>query len=1184
MMLGKLLQAVRPSARSSRHLACVVLLMVGIAVAWGQVTLPDGWETTGELAERDGWLVAQEAATVSGPIEAGTETSVLLRMGALERPVTCTVGGDDGEGLELRMQALDVEYRVGLIGKETIPLPDSCVELRVPRPGGGWLFRNQYFIRPHPHWYRGEERAAVLERWDELPPASAHPLELRMDAGDGRVGLWVDDRYVAGAAIGEAHRLQLTLSPGNAISGIQVAQAPEEERYVRVGLRGYGRPGSWGAAEPSLPQGLARADAVPFDLGSPDDRIDVGLSRWLAEAEGPEGFTENYFTRSAFDSRPESILLAIPTDDYCHAHLLCAVAPDPAKTPVLSLRLTRLLEDMYDSGGRGRAIADSSIRLQHRDGRWPDGCTQVGTVTATTPQGRIELPLLHVAVPLRSGHIQDVLEEEGIFYRRSTQHLDLELTRELHLVKTSTHSHHSILPVGPPSGVHVLALTLERAPVKARVRSRQVGHVFYESERPALYVEMTNRRDAPFSGTLSWRIRDFYGHRTEGRRHVTVHPDDEVHAARIDLHHDVLGWFGVELSLRDSDGRVVWEHPTSFAILPPDTRQAEDSPFGTWWFRRIHVGTDDAGEVAPLLRRMGFRKVSPSGRGPDAAELARHGLRISMLPDFARRGERAFEMLDEAVAAHPEIEWAMVFHECGFGRAPMFPPEFLGREVPELTEEQREALQEWIDRGVAYSQYCREKHPHLKLVVGNSSLDFAAQLMREGYPREHVDAFGDEDLGQAIPPEAPPAAFKSIYWLREYADLYDYDVPVTACYEWRGRGTQPGNLTELEQAQLYVRDALQALAFGAPHINLGLIHDVGDSYYYSRYGASGFCRRYPLLSPKISYVAMATLTRELDGAQYTRFLDTGSPSLYAMEFARDAGLVYALWLPRGRRTVEITFASDTGFTLTDMNGNARHLRTRDRRAEVVVSASPSYLRTDVEVEALRAGPTECAPPPADRTVVDALTDRGRWNAVRTPDEQLETVHFAFPRHLGDIDLQVAADERMGEALELTLQPQPDVPWPVSRYVVLEAGADMPAPGEPTAVGLWVRGNSCWGRIFWELQDAEGESFYSIGAPCGGWSVGDWQCDTFINFDGWNYLSVELPFEYESGFYAPPAHNWTHTGGDGRVDYPIRFTRLVVEMRDRVLHLTQPIEVPDRTIRLRDLSVSYQPHTSAPPIM
>ncbi|MGC9319558.1 MAG: hypothetical protein ACP5KN_16120, partial [Armatimonadota bacterium] len=695
MMLDKLLQAVRPSARSSRHLACVVLLMVGIAVAWGQVTLPDGWETTGELAERDGWLVAQESAVVTGPAEALSETSMLLRMGALEQPLTCTVEGNDGQGLELRVQALDAEYRVGLVG-ETIALPDSCLELRAPDPGGGWLFRNEYFIRPHPHWYRGEEREDLLRRWDELPPASAHPLELRVDARDGRVGLWVDDRYVAGLPIETPDRLQLALSPGNAISGIQVAQAPEQERYVRVGLRGYRRPGSWEVVDLHAAPDLARVDGVPFDLGAAGDRIDVGLSRWLGESEGPEGYTENYFTRSAFDSRPESILLAVPTDDYCHAHLLCAVDPDPAKTPVLSLRLTRLLEDLYDSGGRGRAIADSSIRLQRRGGRWPDGCTQVGTVTATTPQGRMDLPLLQVTIPLRCGQIQDVLEEEGIFYRRSTQHLDLELTRQLHLVKTTNHSHHSILPVGPPSGVHVLALTLERSPVRVRVRSRQVGQVFYQSERPALYVEMTNLRDAPFSGTLSWRIRDFYGEVTEYRREVTVRPDGKAHAARIDLRPERLGWFGVELSLRNADGRVVWEHPTSFAILPPDTRRAEDSPFGTWWFRRIHIGSDDAGEVAPLLRRMGVRKVSPSGRGPDAAELARYGLRISMLPDFARRGEKAFEMLDEAVAAHPDAQWALVFHECGFGRAPMFPPEFIGREVPELTEEQREALQEWI--------------------------------------------------------------------------------------------------------------------------------------------------------------------------------------------------------------------------------------------------------------------------------------------------------------------------------------------------------------------------------------------------------------------------------------------------------------------------------------------------------
>jgi len=974
-----------------------VALAICASAACGQATLPDGWSAEGELVAGEGWLVAQDAVTVAGPIAADTQTTLLLRMGALKQPATCRVEGADGVVLELRLQALDAEYRVNIIGQERIPLPDAAIELQAPDPVGGWLFRNSYFVRPHPHWYEGADRERVLAHYQDLPPASGHPLELRIDAHGDRVGLWVDDRYVAGAPVADPQRLQITLSPGNAISGIETTQAPEPDRYVGVGLHGYRRPGSWEPVELPSGRGAAQVNGVPFDLGAPGDDIDVGLSRWLAEAKGPEGFTENYFTRSAFDSRREDVLLAIPTDDYSYAHVLCAVDPDPAKAPVLSLRLTRLLEDHYDSGGRGDAIADTSIRLESSGGRWPDGCREVGTIEVTTERGSMTLPLLHIAIPLESGHIQDVLDEEGLVYRRSTQHLDLELTRELHVVKTSNYSHHSILPVGPPSGVHVFGLTLERAPVRVRVRSRQAGHVFYENERPALYVEMAAQRGEPFVGTLTWQVTDFYGRTTEGRREVAVEPGDDPSVARINLDQDVLGWFGIELSLYEADGRQLWEHPTSFAILPPDTRRNEDSPFGTWWFRRSHAGGDDVAEVAPLLHRMGFRHVSPSTRGPDAATLARHGLSVSMLNDFARRGDRAFEMLDQMIAQHPEAEWALVFHECSFGGGIEYPPEFLGREPPELTDEQRAKLQEWIDRGVAYSAYIRDTYPHLKLIVGNSSLGFAAQLMREDYPREYVDAWGDEDLGQAIPPEAPPSAYKSIYWQREYARLYDYDVPMTACYEWRGRGTQPGSMTELVQAQLYSRDVLQALAFEMPHINPGLLHDVGDSYYYSRWGASGFCHRYPLLNPKPSYVAMATLTRELDGATFRRCLDTGSPSLYAMEFARAGGLVYALWLPRGERDVAVAFAADAEFTVTDMNGNSQQASTRDRAARMIVSASPSYLRTDVAVEAFSAGPTECEPPPEGVQVVDPLTRLANWRSVRTPDEQLDTMHFDFPR-------------------------------------------------------------------------------------------------------------------------------------------------------------------------------------------
>jgi len=87
-------------------------------------------------------------------------------------------------------------------------------------------------------------------------------------------------------------------------------------------------------------------------------------------------------------------------------------------------------------------------------------------------------------------------------------------------------------------------------------------------------------------------------------------------------------------------------------------------------------------------------------------------------------------------------------------------------------------------------------------------------------------------------------------------------------------------------------------------------------------------------------------------------------------------------------------------------------------------------------------------------------------------------------------------------------------------------------------------------------------------------VVDWKARSYINFDGWNYLQVKLLTWYESGFYGPERCDWHYTA-EGRVDFPIKLTRLVVELRDRVLHLTDLVPVPDPAIRLRDLGASYE---------
>lgn len=295
-------------------------------------------------------------------------------------------------------------------------------------------------------------------------------------------------------------------------------------------------------------------------------------------------------------------------------------------------------------------------------------------------------------------------------------------------------------------------LTLERSPVKARLRSERVGHVFYASEQPPFLVEMANRTDSAFEGKLAWRITDYYGKTTEGQRKVKL-PGQQPHTERVDLRQSLFGWFKADLMLRDDDGRVIWEHPTSFAILPPDTRKAgPESPYGIWWFRRSHVGTDSIEEVGPLLQRLGLRHVCPSPSGPDGAELAKHGLSFSMYSDFVRRGDKGPKMLDDMAAKHPGVRRALIFHECGVGEKLVYPPEFLGQEPPKLTDEQEKNFKDWWDKAIAYSKYCREKHPNLKLIVGNSSLPFLVEFMRRGYPREYVDAFGDEDAGQSIMP------------------------------------------------------------------------------------------------------------------------------------------------------------------------------------------------------------------------------------------------------------------------------------------------------------------------------------------------------------------------------------------------------------------------------------------------
>ena len=103
------------------------------------------------------------------------------------------------------------------------------------------------------------------------------------------------------------------------------------------------------------------------------------------------------------------------------------------------------------------------------------------------------------------------------------------------------------------------------------------------------------------------------------------------------------------------------------------------------------------------------------------------------------------------------------------------------------------------------------------------------------------------------------------------------------------------------------------------------------------------------------------------------------------------------------------------------------------------------------------------------------------------------------------------------------------------YSVLKHGKGVKIPGRPTEIGLMVNGNGGWGRIIFELEDASGQRWTSIGAEQKGeptrwladWlspeefealktsGINDWNTDdpwgrSYVNFEGWRYLKFPLP--------------------------------------------------------------------------
>jgi hypothetical protein len=924
---------------------------------------------------------------------------------------------------------------------------------------------------------------------------------------------------------------------------------------------------------------------VPFDLvGTPSaDNLYLKSAQWPDWQEDPSSYYAAYDRGSEAPDDPRRPLLKVPVADYAAAYLLAAADDDLGLSSEVSLRIGVL------DGPRRTTLHDFSAEVP----RWRGKRNAVTQAVFPVSRGNLYL----VRVPIGTAFAQDFTDEWG---------LDLEVTKQLRLaIRRPDPCRYQVRPLGLPSGVHLFGMTLMRSPIQLRVSSNEAGHVFNEPRTPTFHVRLHGVARKT-TCTVEAVATDYYGQQTVVRTgELTVEPGEkleqelEIGVARRGYH---------ELSVRVMSGRSeVVRRETTFALLPANTRRHRDeSPFGVWDFSGTHYTPSDPDIVGPLYAKAGLR-YGMFGFSAETRE--KYGV-------LAGNEPRSADVLAKSLEKDPRTpRRVLIFHEHAISGPHIMrtPDVFTGRSAYQLDVQEQKRFDQLWQEAVQTAQATRRQFPDAKLAFGNGNPQLLEEFLRRKFPAELFDSRGNEAGSFMRMPETQPLDFvannASLWMDRQILDHYGYaDKPITQCYEICYPNTNPGNLSLRTQANYFVRHILHSLAWGVPVIRPGSITDMGNSYYYSNWGASGLCFAKPDVRPKPSYVAIATLTQVLDGAAFRRAAPTGSTTVYAVEFVRrDGGHVTALWTLRGTRPVTLSTEKDSTATVTDLMGNETKADFSAGRASLEASASPVFVATAAPLAGIVPGPAKLeGRPPGKHFLISPLDKLAEWQVDDSHSTELEWYNFECPRRKGDFEFrEVGQFEGENQVLQVAPRlPAEGSPYlPMYSQLVHRQGVEL--PGEPTEIGLMVHGNGGWGRVIFELQDAGGQRWISIGAAATGeptrwmedWmrpedlqamramSVSDWNTNdpwqrSRVNFEGWRFVRFPLPGNYPGeGYHWPYSSQWRHTS-DGVVKYPLTFKRLILEMPEKMLYLTSLATPARREIYLKDLLVTYRPAEEA----
>ncbi|GDY22720.1 hypothetical protein LBMAG56_40670 [Verrucomicrobiota bacterium] len=967
---------------------------------------------------------------------------------------------------------------------------------------------------------------------------------------------------------------------------------------------------------------VTESAGVPFRL-SPGAKNMLNLkdARWIDAALNPSSYYEEYDNGAPFMHDPRQPMLRVPVADYTAAHVLAYAVTDPQTTPVVTFRA-----GSYDVRGQTLQHDFASVIPTTAE------LSSSGVRLVNTPLGK----LTHTVIPFSAAFAQDLAARPA---------MEIEVTKEVRLQRRSPDPNRfRYRPQGLPSGVRIAAITFEKSPLQLKLTSGVPGHVFELPEQPGFTLALHNITATPRSYQLTIRTRHLDGDNSTLTADKlpglkgTVAPGQTL-TIPFPPGFTKLGYYDLAVDVHmpglppgQGNDRTLTRR-TTYCVLPPDTRKHRaTSPFGVWDFTGGHYSSADPDQVGPLYKKAGIRYGMFSFKPEDRAK---YGVLCGNEPKiiYSEKDQSYTTGIDKYYERNTDSlkKVALILHEDSISgnhvqRVPDIfhdrpPYKLQTNDNPRLDEQKR--FQDLFEKCVEGARAVKAKHPGIHLRLGNGPLPTKEELLRAKFPAELFDSLGNESGTYGRMPEAQPpdyVGFGSSLWMdRQLLDHYGYkDKPVTQCYEICYPNTNPGNLTPETQANYFIRHAMHSLIWGVPEIRMGCISDVGNSYRFSNWGASGILYKMPELNAKPSYVAYATLTRMLDGAGKPRLLETGSTSVYAVEFERAEPGTYitCVWNVNGTRETTFQFAGTPASEVIDAQGNPPASLRREPGGKLTLTAAerPCFLIAPSRIKSIQTlAPTAPLSRPEGQIQVLVPNPTGNsgnwqttWNPVTTRDPELEAYNFMNPRRKADYRVETVPAEGLipppatpVSAVKVTPLPLATGKPTMPMYSTFALRQPVTLDGQPTSLAIQIKGNSGWGRIIFELRDASGQVWRSIGAPQRGelspWLLdwmpkemqqqntndpslkkqADWNTDDVwgkarINFDGWKYLDFALPGTGPGDRTVWPGNSQWKFDKDGLVHYPLTLTGITVEIPEKVLKLHRFEPVKDPSIQFGEI--------------